>query len=304
MRRAFTVVELLVVIAIIGVLVAITLPAVQMAREAGRKTQCSSQLKQIAMAALAHNTSFDHFPNAGGPDGSARSVTSSGTPRRAIEQDWGVFYQILPYLEQKTAYEATSSAEAARLKLKIYFCPTRRPPTTVSGSTANGLAATDLRGGVDYAGSSGMPGYSNSVVGGSTGVIIPRPGLTPPATPPNRIITSAEIRDGLSNVLMFGERQYNRKPPSFQADEDNGFINGWSPDTIRWSSTAFPEPDKTASPSSFSTQFGGAHTGVVNMALADGSVRPYRYGTMDLATFRQLADRDDNVRLTKPSPQF
>ena len=41
MRRAFTVVELLVVIAIIGVLVAITLPAVQMAREAGRKTQCS-----------------------------------------------------------------------------------------------------------------------------------------------------------------------------------------------------------------------------------------------------------------------
>src|SRR5688572_27173115 len=91
MRRAFTVVELLVVIAIIGVLVAITLPAVQMAREAARKTQCSSQLKQIAMAALAHNTAFEHFPNAGGLDGQPRSLTSSGGPRRSIEQDWGVF---------------------------------------------------------------------------------------------------------------------------------------------------------------------------------------------------------------------
>lgn len=289
MRRAFTVVELLVVIAIIAVLVSIAVPAVQFAREAARKTQCSSQIKQIATAALAHNTAFDHFPNAGGADGSARSVTTTGSPKRTIEQDWGVFYQILPYLEQKAAYEGTA-AEAAALKLKIYFCPTRRPPTQVQGSTANGLAATDLRGGVDYAGSGGtlgpVPNLSNQ-----DGVIIPRPRI---GAFTNELITTAAIRDGQSNVLMFGERNFNRNPPSPQPDEDNGFINGWSMDTIRWSVSNPPMQDRVASTVTLdATRFGGPHSGVVIVALADGSTRPLRYGAMDTVTFRQLTSRSD-----------
>ena len=61
-RRGFTLVELLVVIAIIGLLLAILLPAVQMAREAGRRTQCASQLRQLGVAATSFENAKGSFP--------------------------------------------------------------------------------------------------------------------------------------------------------------------------------------------------------------------------------------------------
>jgi prepilin-type N-terminal cleavage/methylation domain-containing protein/prepilin-type processing-associated H-X9-DG protein len=328
-RAAFTVVELLVVIAIVGVLMALTLPAVQMARESARKVKCASNLKQIAMGALAHNTQWEYFPNAGGLDGAARSVNSSGVPYGALRQDWGVFYQILPYIEQKSTYDLTNNAQVAALTLPLYFCPTRRKPTAVSGSTQNGLTATDLRGGVDYAGSGGdgdwdvldangnrdsMKSHFNpfpaaTSISWQTGAIIPRPGVQ--AGQIAERVTGASIRDGQSNVLMFGERRYYRNPPVAQTDEDNGYINGWSLDTIRFSIADVPRPDrKPISPPDNApddSRFGGPHSGVVMMAFCDGSVRPMSYAKFTgnaaepnaTKVFRQLTDRRDGA-----SPQY
>src|SRR5687767_16023581 len=88
-RGAFTLVELLVVIAIIGVMVALLLPAVQAAREAARRMQCSNHLKQIALAAHNYHDSQNFLPPG------STSPTLSGSSG---------FAAILPYLEANNAY--------------------------------------------------------------------------------------------------------------------------------------------------------------------------------------------------------
>jgi prepilin-type N-terminal cleavage/methylation domain-containing protein len=89
----FTLVELLVVIAIIGVLVGILLPAVQAARESARRTQCSSNLKQIGLAMLGHHNSRNCFPA-----GTTHS-NDDGDPTGVAGFGWASL--ILPYLEEK-----------------------------------------------------------------------------------------------------------------------------------------------------------------------------------------------------------
>jgi prepilin-type N-terminal cleavage/methylation domain-containing protein len=98
---AFTLVELLVVIAIIGILVALLLPAIQAAREAARRTQCASNLKQVALGVQNFHDRAKLFPPAyravGAPNG------ENGT----------VFYYILPHVEQAALFEQSFSTETA-----------------------------------------------------------------------------------------------------------------------------------------------------------------------------------------------
>jgi prepilin-type N-terminal cleavage/methylation domain-containing protein/prepilin-type processing-associated H-X9-DG protein len=102
----FTLVELLVVIAIIGVLVALLLPAVQAAREAARRSQCSNNLKQFGIALHNYHDTFNIFPaRKGGTQGPGATNFDGNRSRRSG------FITLLPFLEQKPLYDRIEAGE-------------------------------------------------------------------------------------------------------------------------------------------------------------------------------------------------
>jgi prepilin-type N-terminal cleavage/methylation domain-containing protein/prepilin-type processing-associated H-X9-DG protein len=114
-RWGFTLVELLVVIAIIGILIALLLPAVQAAREAARRTQCSNQTKQLCLALLNFEDTFKHIPP-GGETGDTRDYTGSGAAQYKegcegsgnwnYQDEWGTWLmRILPFVEETQIWD-------------------------------------------------------------------------------------------------------------------------------------------------------------------------------------------------------
>jgi prepilin-type N-terminal cleavage/methylation domain-containing protein len=137
-RDAFTLVELLVVLAIIGLLVAILLPAVQAAREAARRMACQSNLRQLALAALNHESARGHFP-VGYFRGAGPGECGPNSPA------WSWLAECLPYLEQQTAYESAGvprgllqDTPIVSQSFPIFLCPSdgyaRRGPSTNRGN--------------------------------------------------------------------------------------------------------------------------------------------------------------------------
>ena len=135
-RSAFTLVELLVVIAIIGTLIALLLPAVNAAREAGRRAGCMNNLKQLGLATMQHLERFKNYPTGGWGE---RWV---GNPDMGYdEKQWGGWvYNILPFIEQEQLHELgaaaaqqsntindpNASANRITKPLGVMNCPTRR----------------------------------------------------------------------------------------------------------------------------------------------------------------------------------
>src|SRR5262245_35023352 len=98
-RRAFTLVELLVVIAIVGVLVALLLPAIQAAREAGRRAECQNHLRQLALAVTNYSNSLRSYP----ASGIVNTAVQPYDPQSGKMFSWAVL--ILPFAEQGSLHE-------------------------------------------------------------------------------------------------------------------------------------------------------------------------------------------------------
>lgn len=186
-RNAFTLIELLVVIAIIAVLISLLLPAVQSAREAARRAQCTNNLKQIGLAIHNYENSHGIFP----------------VGRTSYPSLWSSLAQILPFIESSTEYSAinfdippisSGTANPANLTAVATVVDTYTCPSDSQGKIVPEFGTTN------YVGNAG----TGSINGGSFRIDA-GPFLPEGLFFDRKAIRLAEITDGLSNTVAFAE---------------------------------------------------------------------------------------------------
>jgi len=228
-RSGFTLIELLVVIAIIAVLIALLLPAVQAAREAARRIQCTNNLKQLGLAAQNYHDAMGSFP----PDGQWRKCINP----RVVSNGYGTFFSMLPFIEQQAIANALNfggcaldiqNKTAAANGISALWCPS-------DGLVAPPLNRPAKAAFYDYGGTENFPTYSSSyAVMTGTWMVSPNPPNLPELGITNRYYSAAvnsmqgvihiesshklaEITDGTSNTIIFGERTKGILPPAIQS---------------------------------------------------------------------------------------
>jgi prepilin-type N-terminal cleavage/methylation domain-containing protein/prepilin-type processing-associated H-X9-DG protein len=287
-RAGFTLVELLVVIAIIGVLVGLLLPAVQKIREAANRMRCANNLKQIGLAFHNHHSTLGYFPT-GGWYAWTPPTYVNGQPLvgRAQQAGWG--FQILPYIEAEATWRggsATTDAQRAVVAIgttnRLFFCPSRRPPQTVT--YGDGYLPHLTGGKITHA----LCDYAASNKEGTGAVQQFNP------------LAIKDITDGTSNTLLIGDKRMNRALLGRkQPDDDQGYTDGFNNDVIRKTKLP-PQPDFFGIGDGGGL-FGSSHSGVVNFVFADGSLHALSY-SIPAKTFQLLGQKDDGQSI--PAKDF
>ncbi len=259
----FTLVELLVVIAIIGILIALLLPAVQAAREAARRMQCTNNLKQLGLAAHNYHDTYKCLPPA------FMVVNEQGVINGGWA--WGVF--LMPFIEQSPLQDKLSVTKYTlsqvvsdpalmpmlQTPLDVMKCPTSTLQplreylggTGIMVSTANYMCC---RGFFRYSGQTHLTKPNNGLFYGESSVRF------------------ADITDGLSNTIALGERTvlpiYVNDPKRWPSWCGPG---GLSPTGGVGSTVSSSVYDKMNHPTDIHL-FSSEHVGGANFCFADGSV--------------------------------
>ncbi|MEA1951699.1 MAG: DUF1559 domain-containing protein [Planctomycetota bacterium] len=325
-RSGFTLVELLVVIAIIGILIALLLPAVQAAREAARRIDCTNRMKQIGLAALVYHDAFLSFPSG---VGSRRADTSGGVCRfsesAVIGAPWAIL--ILPYFEDNARHDAfdfevgfwgtfrahqgsgnnTFNRDKQFLNNNKYQCPSD-PNSTATAANSNYMAVGG--GGIDNAGGAnddvwcraGHPCCDDRIMLNNGVIFI------------NSKIRHRDLQDGSSNQYLIAEGKYMPVASGALAYGNPGYVNdfpSWA-GTVRAGNAAgdccastvtithavdginstLYDPTKGLQYFPTTRGFGSFHPGGCHVTMTDGSVH-FLNENMDINVYRDLGARGD-----------
>jgi prepilin-type N-terminal cleavage/methylation domain-containing protein/prepilin-type processing-associated H-X9-DG protein len=231
-RSAFTLIELLVVIAIIAVLIALLLPAVQSAREAARRIQCTNNLKQIGLAFLNYESANSCFS----PTTILVPFPSGPVAGWLFESSWSAFARSAPFLEQGSFYNAINfdltyskppNTTVAITPLAFMFCPSD-PGSHIDDNSLGGTGyATTSYGTCDG------DWYVWSVNWGNTNSVGP---MNKSMFGPNYSRKIAMVTDGLSNTLMASEgligHAQMRSCMNSPAVPSDAITGTWSPTNV------------------------------------------------------------------------
>jgi prepilin-type N-terminal cleavage/methylation domain-containing protein/prepilin-type processing-associated H-X9-DG protein len=288
----FTLVELLVVIAIIGTLVGLLLPAVQAAREASRRTVCSNNMKQVALACLNHHEVKRKFPT-----GTGYAAAVYGDPDLIPKDDgkngrsWSALTDTLPYIEQASLYDkcspaTTTLAASGQLAtvVQTFLCPSDRASSVIdasSGYMQDRVARANYKGVLGDFWRDGS--YQKTFpIPSSAGIPSQARGWqdTDACARNNGMVhmnvkyqprTHALILDGLSKTLFWGEQVY------VPAWLPSGFASyAWAGNVMSYATPMIPLNLYGSSAPSVTqgdeAGFSSNHSGGVQFAFVDGSV--------------------------------